>query len=524
MAGTSPQSDKQAKTIAFLEASGSYGRDIPVHRVDTHISHIFLVGDRAYKLKRAVKLDYLDFSTLEKRRYACLTELRLNRRTAPELYLDVQSVNQAPDGSIGFGDGEPIDWLVVMRRFDDDALLSAVADRGELSQPLIYRLADNIAQFHGSLHSVIIQDSHERLRAIIEENDRCLSDHIETIFPSFEVEKLLISSELLLEKLAPLLDVRGEAGHIRHCHGDLHLANICLWNGEPTLFDCLEFNQEMATIDMLYDIAFLLMDLCHRGLYPEANGLLNRYLDMTGEAGGIASIPLFLSMRAAIRAHVTATQSGLQTDKGKRNKLAESAKHYLATALQLLHTSPARLIAIGGLSGTGKSTLARLIAPKLGSPIGARLLRTDVLRKRMLGVAPEEHLEEQAYSAEQNEKVYAGLMDEISSALESGFTVIADGVFANQKMRDQIEGMAREQNVPFSGIWLEAPVEILKRRVEKRKGDASDADVAVVQKQSNTRVGDLGGWNTVDSSGSPEDVAAKILSVLPDVDEPYNAG
>src|SRR5690606_29445077 len=198
-----------------------------------------------------------------------------------------------------------IDWLRVMRGFDDDDVLSAAAERGELSQPLIYRLADNIAQFHGSLHSVIIQDSHERLRAIIEENDRCLSDHIETIFPPFGVEKLLISSELLLEKLAPLLDVRGDAGHIRRCHCVLHLANICLWNGEPTLFDCLEFNQEMATIDILYDIAFLLMDLCHRGLYPEANGLLNRYLDMTGEAGGIASIPLFLSMRAAIRAHVT---------------------------------------------------------------------------------------------------------------------------------------------------------------------------------------------------------------------------
>ena len=514
------QADDQAEIITFLEASDSHGIDQPVVRLDTHISHIFLAGDRAYKLKRAVRLDYLDFSTLAKRRQACMTELWLNRRTAPDLYLYVQSINRQADGSIGFGPGEPVDWLVVMQRFEDRALLSDVAAQGGLTPRLINQLADTIARFHASLPGIVADESRARVRAVIEENDRCLSLHRNKIYPALDVEKLLIMSELQLEKLAPLLDLRAQSGHIRHCHGDLHLANICLWKDVPTLFDCLEFNKELAMVDVLYDIAFLLMDLWHLGFRPEANALFNRYLDMTGEAGGIAAMPLFLSMRAAVRAHVSATQSAMAGDDRQKQQLTDGAERYLSTALELLHVSSPQLVVIGGLSGTGKSTLARAIAPKLGLPIGARLLRTDVLRKRMLGFAPEERLDEQAYGPDQNEKVYHRLLDEIADALASGWSVIADGVFARQETRERIEALATEAQVPFTGIWLEAPADVLKARVDNRTHDASDANAEIVERQLQSEVGSLDEWHFIDSRGEHENIAATVLSLLPKSEMP----
>lgn len=512
-----PEAKEQADILTFLAKPESHGVKTTVTRLDTHISYIFLVGDRALKLKRAVKFDFLDFSTPELRRRACLAELRLNRRTAPDLYLDLQSVNRASDDSIGFHEGEPVDWLVVMRRFDDDALLEQVAKRGEITSPLLRQLADKIADFHSRLHPVLGKHGQTSLREIIEGNHKCMETYENGVFLRTDVEELLINSELLLEKLAPLLDHREQTGHIRHCHGDLHLANICIWNDVPTLFDCLEFNERLATIDVLYDIAFLLMDLWHRGLYSEANALFNRYLDMSGEGAGIAAMPLFLSMRAAIRAHVTAIQSKSEADADRKARLADKANAYLLSALKLLRTSPPRLIAIGGLSGTGKSTLARAIAAQLGSPIGARLLSTDVLRKRMFDVAPEEQLDEQAYGPEQGDQVYAILMDEITNALASSWTVIADGVFAKPAERHKIAALAEDQNIPFTGFWLEAPVNQLKARVDKRTGDVSDADHSVVEKQTRYEIGDLGDWHGINSSMSPDVVANTILSILSDL-------
>jgi len=510
------EAKEQDDILAFLAKPESHGVKTPVTRLDTHISHIFLVGDRALKLKRAVKLDFLDFSTPEMRRRACLAELRLNRRTAPDMYLELQSVHRASDGSIGFHEGVPVDWLVVMRRFDDDALLEQVAERGEITRPLLSQLADKIAHFHSQLPPVFGKDSQASLRDIIEGNHKCMEAYENEIFARPDVEELLIKSELLLEKLVPLLDHRDQTGHIRHCHGDLHLANICIWNDVPTLFDCLEFNEQLATIDVLYDIAFLLMDLWHRGLHSEANMLFNRYLDMSGEGAGIAAMPLFLSMRAAIRAHVTALQSESETAADRKARLVEKANAYLLSAVKLLRTSPPRLIAIGGLSGTGKSTLARAIAAKLGLPIGARLLSTDVLRKRMFDVLPEEQLDEQAYGPEQGNQVYAILMAEITNALASSWTVIADGVFAKPEERQKIAALAEDRNISFTGFWLQAPINQLKARVDKRVGDASDADHSVVEKQTRYDIGDLGNWNVIDSSLHPDDVANTILSMLSD--------
>ncbi len=505
---------EQAEVIAFLSDATNYAETGDVKRIDTHISHVFLVGDQAYKLKRAVKMEYIDFSTIQKRRDACQKELALNRRTAPEIYQEVRSINLTVDGKIGFEAGEPVDWLVVMRRFDANGLLEAVAERGELSMLLVTKLADTIASFHQSITPRFNSDGHSKVVEVIDENRLCMSHFVSEIFAQPDVEDLYQQSKKRLSGLTSLLDHRALEGHIRHCHGDLHLANICIWKGEPTLFDCLEFSEELATTDTLYDVAFLLMDLWHRGLHIQASELFNRYLYMSEGAEGLATLPLFLSMRAAIRAHVTASQAQLQPDSQERLQLIEKAKAYAETALQFLRQSSPQLLAVGGLSGTGKSTLARALAPSFGAPIGAHLLRTDILRKRLFGVTPETHLDEQAYTRDQSARVYALLLQEVEQALQAGWTVIADGVFADEKERQQIAALAESHNVPFTGIWLEAPLEKLCERVDQRTADASDADSGIVQRQSRYDIGDLKDWTVVNSSGGPEQVADEVRVLL----------
>ncbi len=507
------EASEQVEVIAFLAEAQRYGEMGEVTRIDTHISHVFLIGDQAFKLKRAIKLRYVDFSTPEKRHEACLTELRLNRRTAPEIYQDVRSINRSFDGTIGFKEGKPIDWLVVMRRFDQDSLLEAVAERGELTAPLVDQLADIIASFHGSLEPLSTYDGSSKIAEVIHENRQCMLDHAPEIFSKSESEKLLHQSKELLSSIAPLLDRRAKQGHVRRCHGDLHLANICLWKDVPTLFDCLEFNEDLATIDVLYDLAFLLMDLWQKGLHVQANELFNRYLYMNEQGDGVSTLPLFLSMRATIRAHVYAHQANLQAN-DKRHQLIEKAKAYLRMAVEFLDATRPQLVAIGGLSGTGKSTTSRVIAPELGSPIGARLLRTDILRKRIFGVSPETHLSPEDYSPAQSENVYATLFEEVETALKSGLTVIVDGVLASQSERQKIEAIAKRCNVPFTGIWLEAPLEKLQSRVDDRVGDASDADSSVVERQFGYDIGDLGNWQIVDSSGGADQVAGAVRSLL----------
>lgn len=504
----------QDAVIAFLSQPEAYGVPGPVERIDTHGAIVFLAGDRVFKLKRAVRYAYLDFSTAEKRRAVCEEELRLNRRTAPDLYLEMRSVNAQADGAVGFGPGEPVDWLVVMRRFDAADLLDAVAARDELDAPLIRALADEIAAFHKAADIVATAGGAERVRTVIEGNRASMADCDAAILPRAQCDRLCEASLDVLAKVAALLDGRGIEGHVRHCHGDLHLANICLWKGRPTLFDCLEFDAELATTDVLYDLAFLVMDLWRRGLRAQASLLFNRYLDMTDEGAGVAAFPLFLSMRAAIRAHVEAKAAGLQDDPREAERHRASARAYLAAALAFLEPPAPRLVAIGGLSGTGKSTLAGLLAPDIGGAPGARWLRTDVLRKRLAGVAPERPLPAEAYAPGQSARVYQRLVEEAAAHLDAGRSVIVDGVFARPEERARIGQVAAGQGAPFAGIWLEAPEALLTARVSARSGDASDADAAVVARQLDYRIGDLGRWRRIDASSTPDEVRASVLRAI----------
>jgi hypothetical protein len=331
--------EDQRDVIAFLSEPSSYGPAIErVDIIETHVSLVFLAGDRAYKLKRAVKYPYLDFSTPEHRRRACEAELALNRRTAPTLYLEVRALGRLPDGKIGFaGNGAAIDWVVVMRRFDQSSLFDALAQTGRLSAPLMHELAGHIADFHAMAERRYDCGGAAAITAIAETNHRCLMEAQYAGFSRERIEELRENSLRRLAAVGGLLDRRRAEGKVRRCHGDLHLRNICLLDGKPTLFDCLEFSEALASIDVLYDLAFLLMDLKHRGLTDFANIVLNRYLDLTDEDDGLPAMQLFLSLRAVIRAHVTATAMDRTTHPESKQEMAAEARRYLDLATYCAH-------------------------------------------------------------------------------------------------------------------------------------------------------------------------------------------
>lgn len=503
---------EQREAIAFLRDPASYGPGIErVEVVETHISLVFLAGAHAYKLKRAVKFPYLDFSTLARRRAACEAELVVNRRTAPALYLECRGLARGADGRIRFSnEGDILDWVVVMRRFDQALLFDALARTGRLDRRLVDALGDHIAAFHAAAEPRPDYGGATAMRAIAEESIGCLRAARRVGFAADDIGRLERRWQGELSRLGPVLDRRRAAGKVRHGHGDLHLRNICLFDGQPMLFDGIEFSERIASIDVLYDLAFVLMDLDHRGLGDLANRLMNRYLDATGEDDGLPALPLFLSLRAAIRAHVTAAalEGGKHAGAG-----AAHARAYLALAQSLLAPKPARLIAIGGLSGSGKSTLAAALAPGLGRRPGARVLRSDVIRKRMFGRAPETRLPPEAYTPAVSQRVYAALHDKATLALAAGYAAIIDAVALKPAERDAVAKLAARAGVPFAGLWLDAPATQMKARLDARRGDASDASAQILAAQMKEDPGPIA-WTRLPADGDPDAVFAVARDAL----------
>jgi len=508
-------SDDQRDVIAFLRDPFSYGPGVDrVEVVETHASLVFLPGARAFKLKRAVKYPYLDFSTAALRRRACEAELALNRRTAPAIYEEVRGVFRQPDGTVGFApNGGAIDWLVVMRRFDEALLFDALADAGRLDRQLMDKLADHIARFHASAEQRSGRGGAAEMAELAEVQSHCLSTTSDAGFGAERADTLLAEWRERVAALAELLDRRRASGKVRHCHGDLHLRNICLFDDRPTLFDCLEFDDGLASIDVLYDLAFLLMDLEHRRLPNFANRVLNRYLDRTAEDDGLAAMPLFLSLRAAIRAHVTASALRHAGGTDRAAKMARHAREYLGLAEWFLRPQPRRLVAIGGLSGTGKSTLAAGLAPELGLRPGARVLRSDVTRKLLLGVEPEERLPATAYGSEISRQVYDAMCEKAATALAAGYTVIIDAVALRPEERSSFARVARTAAAQFSGLWLEARPETMTDRIRGRVRDASDASPEVLAEQLGHDPGEID-WARLDAGRARQDCLAAARRAL----------
>jgi aminoglycoside phosphotransferase family enzyme len=507
------QVENQDAVIAFLADPRTHGGGVDkVERVDTHISALFLAGDRVYKLKRAVRFPYLDFSSLALRRVACEAEVALNRRTAPTLYLGMVAVTRGADGRLALdGAGEPIEWLVVMRRFDQDTLFDRMAERGALTASHMEQLAEAIARFHRAAEIKRDVGGAAGVKRATDGNARAFAEAPPEVFDAARIDRLVEATRRALGAAAPVLNARARDGFVRHCHGDLHLRNICLVDGKPTLFDALEFDEDLATIDVLYDLAFLLMDLGYRELGALACVTFNRYLEETEDHGGLAALPLFLSSRAAIRAHVTA--STVETaGPDKRDSLAAAARRYLDLALDFLHPAPPRLVAVGGLSGTGKSTLARALAPFVGPFPGAVVLRSDVIRKELAGVDRLTKLGEEGYGAAMTRRVYDTLRDRARTILAAGHAVIADAVYARPEERSALRDAARAAGEPFAGLWLEASAETLETRVAERAADASDATVAVLRRQRDYDLGAID-WHRIDAGGLPDATLARARAL-----------
>ncbi len=504
---------EQDDIIAFLSDPSNLDGAKDVERIDTHCSIVFLAGPRAYKLKRAIRLPYLDYSTPEKRRRMCESELALNRRTAPEIYERVAPLTREAGGGLALGGkGEALDWVVVMKRFAEDAVLNHMADDGKLDAPVMERLADEIARFHAGIEIHREAGGAGPLREVFDTNLEAFRAYGRDILDMGKVERLDAELRAALARNEALLERRRAQGKVRQCHGDLHLRNIVMLDGRPTPFDGIEFDDAIARIDVLYDLAFLIMDLEKRGLRPQANIVFNRYLADTGEWDGLPLIPMFLANRAAIRSHV-AGAARAQSKGEKAEQQAEEAREYLDLALSLLSPPPPRLIAVGGLSGTGKSTLARALAPAYGAAPGAVVLRSDLIRKEMAGVDPATRLPAESYTREASASVYARLCERAASALAAGHAVVADAVFAAYAERAAIEAVAREAGVAFNGLWLEGSQAVLEARIASRRGDASDATVDVLRRQTGFDLGAMD-WTRLNADGDAKETEARARRAL----------
>jgi aminoglycoside phosphotransferase family enzyme/predicted kinase len=508
-------SEDQSAVVDLLMEPRSYAhRPEGVTRIDTHGAMIFLAGDRAYKLKRAVKLAYLDFSTVEKRRAVCEREMALNSVTAPGLYLGVLPVARVADGVLRLGgEGEAADWVIEMRRFDQTQLFDRLAEAGRLDMALIEKLGGLIAQFHEGAEAATGAAWPESLGQVLLTVTRALGADE---FASLGLGDLPSDLDGAFRARETLMTARRNAGFVRRCHGDMHLKNIVLLDGEPRLFDALEFDENLARIDVLYDLAFLFMDLWRRGLKAEANAVLNRYFGGTASAAdlaGLALLPLFLALRAGVRAMVGL--DGLAVAQGTASGgLREETHGYARLAKALIAPTPARLLAIGGLSGTGKTTVARGLAPTAGPAPGAIVLRSDVERKAMFGAAPEERLDASAYSEAATTALYARLMTKAEAALRAGHAVILDATFQGAEHRGALQALSRRVGLASEGVWLTATLDARLRRVRTRHGDASDADAAIVMRQALAEYTPPQGWLAVDAGGDAAATVALAASAL----------
>ncbi len=505
---------EQADVIEFVRAELQ-----PQDLVTTHVSTVFIGNDRVLKLKRAVKFPFLDFRTLAARKEACAREVEINRRTAPEIYKGVVSVTQDADGALALdGEGEVVEYLVDMLPFDQSTLFDRLAAvEGGLKRRMIENLADEIVRFHDAAPVVESRGGYAGIRTIAENNVASFARLDEESFSADLVADVTAKTLARIDDARDTLVARRQSGRVRECHGDLHCRNICLIDGRPALFDAIEFSPDFSEIDVMYDLAFLLMDLEFRGHRRLASILLNRYLEVADETSEVFGVlPIFLSMRAQIRAHVGAAIASAQDDAERAKSELTQARAYLEMAARYLEPPPPMLVSVGGLSGSGKSRLARELSPYVGAAPGARVVRTDVVRKRLAGVHPNDRLGAEGYTNEMTERTYAAFALEAAETLAAGHSVIMDAVFAHADQREAAAEIARAAKVPFVGVWVDAPEAVRVARVQKRKNNVSDADAGIAKRQSGYELGEMT-WSTVDSSGSKQatiDAARALFSRL----------
>lgn len=479
----------QLQLIGSLQAPENYPHPVSSFEVvETHISWVILTGKFAYKIKKSVDLGFLNFSTLERRRHFCEEELRLNAQWAPQLYLGVVAISGSHACPSLQAQGDVIEYAVKMRQFPQEAQLDRQLADSLLHDEDLCRLAETIA------------GNHEQARVIEYANDRESVGKVSVpILENFEPVERAIDMDLLtgvhqwtastLARLKPQLIRRRKEGFVRECHGDLHLSNLVRLPEGIVAFDCIEFSEDLRNIDVLSDVAFLVMDLVARARHDLAYAFLNRYLERTGDYAGMAVFGLYFVYHSMIRAKVAAIRSAERDNDDDRREDIERVKHYLAVAVRWTRRPRPRLIAMHGYSGSGKTWLSSQLLVR----VPAIRVRSDVQRKRLAGLeetassgsAPGEGL----YSRNAQSAVYASLYEVAGGLLREGFNVIVDASFLHKADREALAVFAERQDVDYVFVSTSASNEECEQRLRARSasgGDASEADVSILRHQLGT--------------------------------------
>jgi len=456
----------------------------PIQLVQTHVSYVLLTGDYAYKVKKPVDFGFLDYSTLARRHHFCEEELRLNQRAAAEIYLDVVPIFRVDGNYVLDSQEAPVEYAVRMRQFPQSALLSQMFERGELTEDLLMQLAEAIARFHLATDTddyIRTFGTVEKIRQSIDENYDQTVDFIGGPQTQQQFDETKAYTDHFFAQQADLLQQRIDQDKIRACHGDLHLNNICYWQGRLLLFDCIEFNEPFRFVDVMFDMAYVIMDLTVAGRNDLAAIFLSHYLEHTGDWEGLQVLPLYVSRQSYVRGKVTSflLNDPSVSEDAKRQAAAKAAPYY-TLAWSYVRPRPGRLLVMAGLSGSGKSTVAR----ELSLQLGAIYLRSDAVRKHLAGIPVMEQGEDSVYTPEMSQKTYDRLIDLGTILASQGYTIVLDAKFDRVTTRQAAIARAQARDLPLTFVYCTAPREVLQQRVQQRQGDIADVTLAVLAQQT----------------------------------------
>ncbi|MEB3210051.1 MAG: AAA family ATPase [Leptolyngbyaceae bacterium] len=465
--------------------------ETPIRVVQTHISYVLLTGDFAYKVKKPLDFGFLNYSTLDRRQHFCAEELRLNQRGAAELYLEVLPITQSGDAfhlndegeGEGEGEGDAVEYTVKMRQFPQETLLDRLFEQGKLTEELVNDLAIAIADFHTAAHTDDYIQSFgtvDSIRKAFDENYAQTEHYIGGPQTQQQFDETRAYTDTFFAERADLFQQRIHDGWIRECHGDLHLGNICYWNETLYLFDCIEFNEDFRFVDVMFDIAYIVMDLEMQQRTDLSAAFLNTYVERTGDWEGLDVLPIYVNRQSYVRAKVTSFMlDDPSVDEETKAKASEKAAKYYTLAWNYTQPKTGKLILMTGLSGSGKSTTARLLAGKLN----AVQIRSDAVRKHLAGVPVDQRGDDSIYTPEMSQKTYDRLLELGIRLAKAGYAVILDAKYDRVQPRMEAIAQAADHHIPIHILHCDAPMEVRLERVQQRTGDIADVTANLIPKQ-----------------------------------------
>ena len=456
----------------------------PIKLIQTHISYVLLTGEYAYKIKKPLDFGFLDYSTLEKRRHFCQEELRLNQRGAASLYLEVLPIAQVGDRFQFGGKETAVEYAVKMRQFPQEMLLSQLFERGELTEGRLLELAEVVAAYHLKAETndyIRTFGEIAKIRPAFDQNYEQTEVYIGGPQTQTQFDLTKAYTDRFFDEQQALFVERTGQNWIRACHGDLHLGNICLWQDQLMLFDCIEFNEPFRFVDVMFDIAYIVMDLVVKQRADLCSVFLNHYVEQTGDWEGLQILPLYVNRQSYVRGKVTSFMLGDPSVSPEAKAAAENkAALYYKLAWDYVQPQQGQLILMSGLSGSGKSTTAR----RLAQHIGAVHIRSDAVRKHLAGVPLNQPGDPDLYTPAMSQKTYDRLLNLGITLAKQGYSVILDAKYDRQAHRQAAINQAQAHNLPLQILHCTAPADVMRDRLQGRTADIADATVAVLAQQT----------------------------------------